>query len=67
MRGGERFENFFCAVRGAVIDANHFPFAYVVLYGEGFKRAFSKFLFVSHRDDDRNARGRLGAFVAMRL
>ena len=67
VRRGKLFQNFAGGVRGTVIDANHFPFAYVVLYGEGFERALGEFLFVSHRDDYRNARGRFGAFIAMRL
>jgi hypothetical protein len=52
VRGGELFENLARTVGGTVVDANHFPFAYVVLYGKGFERAFGEFLFVTHRDND---------------
>ena len=66
VRGGEFFEDFLGGIGGAVIDADYFPFANIVLFGEGFERTLREFFFVSHGNDYRYARGRLGTLVTVR-
>ena len=66
MRGRELLENLARGIRRAVVDANHFPFAGVVLFGESFQRTLCEFFFVTHRHHDRNARGRLRPPVTVR-
>lgn len=67
VRGGEIFQNLACGVGGAVVHADDFPVACVILDGEGFECPLGEFFLVSHRDDDGDARGRFRASVAVRL